>query len=53
MAVTLGHGHLGESDHVTGARLKLAPGLQLVAQAFGLLAEPLRPLGILPDVRVF
>ena len=53
MSVILSDGHLGQADHITSARLELAPHADLVAQAFGLLVEPLSPLGVLPDVGVF
>jgi hypothetical protein len=50
--VVFRHCHLGQADHVFRAAFELAPDLDLVAQAFGFLSEPLRSQRILPDVGV-
>jgi hypothetical protein len=52
MPVVLGQRHLGQADHIFSAGFELAPDLDLVAEAFGFLGEPLGSLRILPDVRV-
>jgi hypothetical protein len=53
MPVLFVDGHLGQADDITGAGFELPPDTNLIAQTFGLLGEPLSPLGLLPDVRVF
>ena len=53
MPVLFVDGHLGQADDITGAGFELPPDTNLIAQTFGLLREPLSPLGLLPDVRVF
>ena len=50
--VILGHRHLGQADDVFGADLEPSPDLDLVAQAFGFLGQPLGSRRILPDVGV-
>ena len=50
--VALGDRHLGEADHVAGARLQLVPDRNFVANALGFLGEPLRARRILPEVGV-
>jgi hypothetical protein len=52
MPIALGDGHLGEADHVPGARLELVPDGNLVAKALGFLSQPLRARRILPEVGV-
>jgi hypothetical protein len=52
MGVVLGDRHLGEADHVFGARFELSPAGNLIAQALGFLREPLGARGILPEVGV-
>src|SRR5258708_9511303 len=48
--IALGDRHLGEADHVPGARLELMPDGNLIAKALGILGEPLRPRRVLPVV---
>jgi hypothetical protein len=50
--VALGDRHLGETDHISGARLELVPDGNLVAKALGFLSQPLRARRILPEVGV-
>jgi hypothetical protein len=50
--VALGDRQLGEADYVASARLELVPDRNLIAEALGLLREPLRTWRILPEVGV-
>jgi hypothetical protein len=52
MPIALGDRHLGEADHVSGARLQLVPDRNLIAKALGFLREPLRPRWVLPEVGI-
>jgi hypothetical protein len=52
MPVALGDRHLGQANHVAGARLELVPDGNLVAKALGFLGEPLRARWVLPEVGV-
>ena len=50
--VPLGDRHLGEADHVAGARLQLVPDRNFVANPLGFLGQPLSARRILPEVGV-
>jgi hypothetical protein len=52
MPIALGDRHLGEADHVSGARLQLVPDGNLVANALGFLGEPLRPRRVFPQIGI-
>jgi hypothetical protein len=52
MRIVLRDRHLGEADHIPGARFELAPAGDLIAKPLGFLREPLGARRILPEVGV-